>query len=264
MSPRDASPPVLRAEGLVKAFGGIRAVDGVDLSLDAGTISALIGPNGAGKTTCFHLLAGQLRPDAGRLWLDGRDISRLEPHRRAALGLARTFQIAGVFPSLSLADNLALAAEAPRRPRPGLRRRAAPDAATLLARVGLDLDPGRPAAGLSYGQVKRLELAMALAGRPRLLLMDEPTAGLDGPERDRLLGLVAGQVAEQGLTVLFTEHDVAAVFAHAGRVLAMADGRLIADGPPAAVAADPAVQRLYLGRPSTGSATGFAPSGQDV
>ena len=242
---------LLRAEGIARHFGGVRAVDGVSLAIDAGEFAALIGPNGAGKSTLFSVIAGQLRADAGRIEFDGEDISRSEPVRHARRGIGRTFQTAAAFASMTVLQNaqLALAAHAgghldPWRPLQGMHVEAA-DA--LLARVGLEAQGGRPVADLAYADVKRLELAIALAGQPRLLLMDEPTAGMAAGERSALMDLVNAIAAESGLTVLFTEHSMDVVFGYARRLLVMSRGQLIADGAPGEVRAMPAVQAAYFG-----------------
>jgi branched-chain amino acid transport system ATP-binding protein len=222
---------LLIATGLAKRFGGVRAVDGVDLEVASGRMVAMIGPNGAGKSTCFGLIGGQIRPDAGRVVLDGRDLAGLAPARRARLGLGRTFQVAQVFGSMTAAENLAVAGGAP----------------SLLDRVGLAAEAGRPAADLAYGDVKRLELALALSTRPRLLLMDEPTAGMAPAERRSLMALIVGLARESELAVLFTEHDMDVVFGHADHILVLDHGRLIAAGDPASIRADPRVRAVYLG-----------------
>jgi len=241
----------LRAEGVVKHFGGVRAVDGVSLAIAAGEFAALIGPNGAGKSTLFAVIAGQLRADAGRIEFDGEDITRSEPARHARRGIGRTFQTAAAFASMTVLQNaqLALAAHAgghvdPWRPLAHLHVDAA---GALLARVGLEAQAQRAVADLAYADVKRLELAIALAGQPRLLLMDEPTAGMAAGERASLMDLVTAIAADSGLTVLFTEHSMDVVFGYARRLLVMSRGRLIADGAPDEVRAMPAVQAAYFG-----------------
>ncbi len=244
---------LLRVEGVVRHFGGVRAVDGVSFGLAAGECAALIGPNGAGKSTLFALVAGQQRCDAGQVLFDGADIGRAAPAQRARQGLARTFQTAAAFASMTVLQNvqLALAAHAggldPWRP---LWRRHEGDARGLLARVGLAGQAGRAAADLAYADLKRLELAVALAGSPRLLLMDEPTAGMASGERAALMNLVAELAAAGGLTVLFTEHSMDVVFGYARRLLVMSRGRLIADGAPEAVRELPVVQAAYFGEPA--------------
>lgn len=242
---------LLEARGLAKAFGGVRAVDGVDLAVEPGALVALIGPNGAGKTTLFNLLTGQLRPDAGRVHLLGQDVTGWPQHRIAALGAGRTFQIARAFGSFTVRQNVqtALFAAGGTVPTPLARAatRRALDADAVLARIGLADLADWPCASLAYGDLKRIDLALALARGPRLLLMDEPTAGMAPAERAALMDLVAGIVRRDGLGVLFTEHDMDVVFGHADRVLVMARGRLIAAGTPAEVRRSPEVQAVYLG-----------------
>ena len=226
---------LLSATGLTKTYGGVRAVDAVDLAVDAGQMVAVIGPNGAGKSTCFGLIGGQIRPDAGRVELDGADITERPPRARARLGLGRTFQVAQVFASMTVGENLAVAARGAALP-------------PLLDRVGLGGTADRPAAALAYGDIKRLELALALATSPRLLLMDEPTAGMAPAERRSLMVLIAGLARDDGLAVLFTEHDMDVVFGHADRILVLDRGKLIASGDPAAIRADARVRAVYLGQ----------------
>jgi branched-chain amino acid transport system ATP-binding protein len=242
---------VLEVSGLHKAFGGVRAVDDVSFALQAGELLALIGPNGAGKSTCFNMLNGQLRPDTGAIRFDGRDIAGLPPRAIWRLGVGRTFQITATFGSMSVLENVQMVLLSHHRQLGGLWRPAAAryrDAAhALLARVGMAAQAARPCGILAYGDVKRVELAIALAHRPKLLLMDEPTAGMAPAERLALMALTAELVRADGISVLFTEHDMDVVFGHADRVLVLNRGRLIAEGPPAAVRADPAVQEVYLG-----------------
>jgi ABC-type branched-subunit amino acid transport system ATPase component len=242
---------LLRVEGIVKRFGGVHAVDGVSVNLAAGEFTALIGPNGAGKSTLFAVIAGQQRADEGRVSFAGEDIGQAEPVRRARKGIGRTFQSAAAFASMTVLQNvqLALVARAgrhvdPLRPLSALQREAA---GLLLARVGLEAQANQAAADLPYADVKRLEFAIALAAAPRLLLMDEPTAGMAAAERVALMDLVTAIAAESGLTVLFTEHSMDVVFGYAKRLLVMSQGRLIADGPPDDVRAMPAVQAAYFG-----------------
>lgn len=242
---------VLRVEALRKSFGGLVAVDGVTFALAAGEMLALIGPNGAGKSTCFALVGGQLRPDSGQVWLAGHDVTRLPV--RARRGLGRTFQVAATFASMTVLENVqvALQARAGRcwrfwRPAASLLRA---EARALLASVEMEALAGRAAGELAYGDLKRLELAMALAGAPALLLMDEPTAGVAPDARLALMALVRHLATERGLAVLFTEHDMDVVFGVADRILVMQRGALIAEGTPEAVRADPAVQAAYLGVP---------------
>ena len=246
--------PVLAAEGLAKRFGGVAAVAGVDLAVAAGEVVALIGPNGAGKSTCFNMLMGQLRPDGGRVRVLGRDVTGWPPRRVWRLGVGRTFQVAQALPSFTAAENVQVALLSRHRRLLALLPRAAPlyrdEALALLERVGMAGLADRRCALLAYGDLKRLELAVALANRPRLLLMDEPTAGMAPAERRDLMRLVAGTARAEGMAVLFTEHDMDVVFGHADRVLVMSRGLLIAAGTPEAVRADPEVQAVYLGTPA--------------
>ncbi|KAA2215053.1 ABC transporter ATP-binding protein [Teichococcus oryzae] len=243
--------PVLQAQGLVKAWGGNRAVDGVSFELAPGEMLALIGPNGAGKSTCFNMLNGQLRPDAGTVRLGGRDITGWAPRAIWRQGVGRTFQVTATFGSLTVLDNvrMALLSHARRllglwQPAAGLMTR---EAEELLERVGMADQADRPCGILAYGDLKRLELAMALANRPRLLLMDEPTAGMAPAGRLALMSQTAAIARAAGIAVLFTEHDMDVVFNHADRVLVLDRGRLVAGGAPAAVRANPLVRQIYLG-----------------
>jgi branched-chain amino acid transport system ATP-binding protein len=242
---------LLEAEGLRKRFGGVAAVDGVGFTVAAGERVALIGPNGAGKSTCFNLVGGQLVPDEGEVRLDGRTVTGTPPRGLFRLGVGRTFQVAAAFASMSVIENVQLALLS----RAGRAFGALSSATTalraeareLLARTGLTSLEGRPCGQLAYGDVKRLDLALALANGPRLLLMDEPTAGMAPAERHALMDLVSGIARAHGLAVLFTEHDMDVVFGHADRILVLDRGRLIAAGDPDSVRADPEVKRLYLG-----------------
>ncbi len=242
---------VLVAEGLRKRFGANEAVAGVSLAVEPGEMLALIGPNGAGKSTCFNMLGGQLRPDEGIVRLAERDVTGTAPRHLAHLGVGRTFQITASFASMTVRENVQTALLAQKRQ--AWRFWQAADAQHvglaegLLARVGMASQAERPAGVLAYGDLKRLELAMALAGDPVLLLMDEPTAGMAPAERAALMALVRGIARDQGVAVLFTEHDMDVVFGHAARVLVLDRGRLIAQGTPEAVRADPRVRAVYLG-----------------
>jgi branched-chain amino acid transport system ATP-binding protein len=242
---------VLSATGLTKTFGGVRAVRGVDLEAAAGEIVALIGPNGAGKSTCFAMLGGQTTPDSGTVRVAGRAVTGKPPHALARAGVGRTFQLARVFGSMTVLENVQTACLGDARRGPGLWRRAyhrhCGEAEALLARVAMADLAGRPADTLAYGDIKRLELAMALAGDPVLLLMDEPTAGMAPDERAAFMRRVAAEARERRRAVLFTEHDMDVVFGHADRVLVMARGARIAQGPPEQVRADPHVRAVYLG-----------------
>ena len=242
---------VLAVTGLTKSFGGVHAVGGVDFAVKSGELLALIGPNGAGKTTCFNMLNGQLRPDAGRIELDGRDLTGSSPRRIWRLGVGRTFQITATFASMTVRENVQMVLLSHHRrvlslwPQAG--RLYADEAMAMLQRVGMADQADRPCSLLAYGDLKRVELAVALANAPKLLLMDESTAGMAPRERIELMALTAELVRERGLAVLFTEHDMDVVFGHADRILVMNRGRLIADGPPAAVRDNPMVQEVYLG-----------------
>ncbi len=242
---------VLEVKGLRKSFGGIAAVDGVDLSLAGGEVRALIGPNGAGKTTFFNLLTGHLVPDAGTVRFRGEALEGLPPHRIWRRRLARTFQIPAVFPGLTVTENVQVALVSWAGRTLSLVGRAAglerARAEALLERVGLAEQGWRRAGVLAYGDLKKLEVAMALANEPALLLLDEPTAGMAPAERRALMSLVESIGRAGGLTLLFTEHDMDVVFAVADRITVLHQGRVIADGAPEAVRADPEVQRVYLG-----------------
>jgi branched-chain amino acid transport system ATP-binding protein len=246
---------LLSVEHLEKSFGGVRAVEAVSFQVAPGERLALIGPNGAGKSTCFNMLNGQLRPDAGTVRLDGRDVTRMGPAEKFRAGVGRTFQITATFASMTAAENVQVALMSFSRTLWHPFRRATDqhrDAAqALLARVGLAGQADRAAGVLAYGDLKRLELAIALASQPRLLLMDEPTAGMAPSERAAMMDLVSAIVAGQGISVLFTEHDMDVVFGHADRVLVLNRGALIFAGTGAEVRADPAVRAVYLGTGST-------------
>ncbi|MBP2302314.1 ABC transporter ATP-binding protein [Azospirillum picis] len=236
---------------LHRSFGGVQAVGGVSFTLRSGDLLALIGPNGAGKSTCFNLLNGQLRPDSGSVRLDGTELVGLPPRRIWALGVGRTFQITATFASMTVVENVQMVLLSRARRLFGLWRPAAAQfrepALTLLGQVGMAAQADRPCGVLAYGDLKRVELAMALASEPAVLLMDEPTAGMAPAERLTLMALTAGLVRERNLAVLFTEHDMDVVFGHATRVLVLDRGRLIAEGSPDEIRADPRVQSVYLG-----------------
>lgn len=242
---------LLEVNGLSKAFGGVRAVNNVSFTVEAGELLAMIGPNGAGKSTCFNMLNGQLRPDAGSIRLGGRDIVGLQPRAVWRLGVGRTFQITATFSSMTVRENVQMALLSHHRQVVNPWRRAADayveEADELLARVGMKAQAQRPCSVLAYGDLKRLELAVALANEPRLLLMDEPTAGMGPRERIELMALTAELVRARGVAVLFTEHDMDVVFRHADRMMVLNRGNLIAHGAPAEVRANEEVQRVYLG-----------------
>ena len=243
--------PVLEVVGLTKTFGGVRAVDDVSFAVAAGELVALIGPNGAGKTTCFNLVNGQLAPDAGTVLLAGERIDGLPAQAIARRGVGRTFQVAATFASMTVRENvrLAMLAHAGRDGELLTLASGADDSAVdaLLARVGCADLADAHCAALAYGNAKRVELALALADRPRLLLMDEPTAGMATRSRGRLMKVATELAKHDGIAVLFTEHDMDVVFGFADRVIVLDYGRIIAEGSPDAVRANPRVQTVYLG-----------------
>jgi len=246
---------VLETVGLSKRFGGVQAVNGVDLAVPAGDLRAIIGPNGAGKTTFFNLVTGDLAHDSGQIFLAGREVSGLPPHQLCRRGLGRTFQITSIFRRLSALENVqtALLSHHGRhynvlRPARGLFR---DEALGLLERVGLASQAAKPSGIMSHGDQRRLEMAIALASGPRVLLLDEPTAGMAPRERHELMGLVARIARDTGLTVVFTEHDMDVVFATARRITVLHQGAVLTEGAPAEVRANPDVLRVYLGQPTT-------------
>ena len=243
--------PLLEVRGLCRAFGGVQAVDDVSFTLDRGRLLALIGPNGAGKTTCFNIINGQLAPDRGSIRFGGRELVGLAPHRIWRLGVGRTFQITATYPSMTVCENVQMALLSHHRRLFSMRGRASAqhreEALALLERVDMAEQEGRPCSVLAYGDLKRVELAVALANSPSLLLMDEPTAGMSPRERLELMQLTAAIVDERDIAVLFTEHDMDVVFRHADHILVLDRGKLIADGAPEAVRADPRVRAVYLG-----------------
>lgn len=245
------STPVLSVRHLSKSFGGLKAVSDVSFDLGAGELLALIGPNGAGKTTCFNMLNGQLKADMGEVKLNGESILGLTPRRIWRKGVGRTFQITATYPSMTVQENVQMALISHARqtwnlwtPAASMRRAQAMD---LLELVGMADQAERAAAILAYGDLKRLELAIALAHDPKLLLMDEPTAGMAPRERVRLMQLTADIVKDQGISVLFTEHDMDVVFAHSHRIMVLNRGELIATGSVDEIRNDARVQEVYLG-----------------
>ena len=241
----------LSVVSLRKSFGAVRAVDDLSFSVAGGEFLALIGPNGAGKSTCFNIINGQLPPDAGAVRFDDLDLVRLPPRDICRRGIARTFQIAATFGSMTVAENVQMALIAHHREVYRLWRPATSfhraRALELLQQVGMHEAADRPCRELAYGDVKRVELAVALASEPRLLLMDEPTAGMAPRERNEMIALVKKLVVQRGISVLFTEHSMDVVFAFADRIIVMARGRLIADGNAKTVRNDPVVQQVYFG-----------------
>ncbi|MDD3935772.1 ABC transporter ATP-binding protein [Rhodoferax sp.] len=246
------SPGVLlQVDGLVKSYGGLRATDHASLSVQAGEIHALIGPNGAGKTTLIQLISGALAPDAGRIQFDGMDISRMPMYQRVAHGLARSFQITSIFSRLSVLDNIALAVQAHAGHSLNFWRPARRDAGRyalavdVAQRVGLALQIHQLAGALSHGEQRQLEVGLALATRPKLLLLDEPMAGMGPDESERMLNLLQSLRGET--TLLLIEHDMNAVFRLADRISTLVAGRVIACGTPDDIRQHPEVRRAYLG-----------------
>ncbi len=233
------SAPILRVGGLQKRFGGILALDDVSLDLAEGELHAVIGPNGAGKTTLIHLLSGALKPSAGTIALDGRDIAGLPMHRRVRLGVARSYQITSLFPNFTVLENLALALQGAGVKRDDGRVRAELDA------VGLSSRADRLAGELAHGERRQLELGLALATGARILLLDEPMAGMAPDEAGRILGLL--ETLKRRRTILLVEHDMDAVFRLADRISTLVYGRVIASGAPDEVRRHPEVRRAYLG-----------------
>jgi branched-chain amino acid transport system ATP-binding protein len=242
---------LLQLEQLRRSFGGVRAVDGVSFTLAAGAIAALIGPNGAGKSTLFNLIDGQLAPQSGRVLFNGESLTAWSTAQRTRRGIGRTFQVAQTFATLTVLQNVQLALVAAHGGASEvvhlLWNMQIKAANSLLAQVGLQRFAGDAAATLAYGDVKRLELALALAAKPRLLLMDEPTAGMAASERTALMQTIVELAEATNMAVLFTEHSMDVVFGFARRVMVLSNGKLIADGAPEAIRVDSEVQRLYLG-----------------
>ena len=242
---------MLQIRDLTKRFGGVLASDSISLDVPAGELHAIIGPNGAGKSTLIGQLAGEIVPEKGRIFFHGRDITRMPTHRRSALGLARSFQITSLFLDFTVLDNVALAVQAhtghsfrfwrPARSEAELRV----PAQSALARVGLENRADVICANLSHGEHRQLEIAMALATAPRMLLLDEPMAGMGADESARVIGLLGELKREQ--TILLIEHDMDAVFRLADRITVLVDGRVIASGPPDVIRADADVRQAYLG-----------------
>jgi len=246
-----AAPALLVVDSLTKSYGGVHAVRGVSFALKVGEILALIGPNGAGKSTCFDMLNGQNVPDSGRVTLLGQDTAGRKPRDVWRLGVGRTFQITATFSTMTVRENVQVALVSYQsklfRMWGAVPRFARQEADRLLALVGMGGYAERPSGELAYGDLKRLELAIALANQPKLLLMDEPTAGMAPRERIDLMRLTARIAREQQIGVLFTEHDMDVVFENADRILVLNRGTLIAEGTPDEVRRNPQVRAIYLG-----------------
>jgi branched-chain amino acid transport system ATP-binding protein len=246
-----AAPTLLSVEVLSKSYGGVHAVRGVSFALKAGEMLALIGPNGAGKSTCFDMLNGQTIPDAGRIHLLGQDTMGMKPREVWRLGVGRTFQITATFATMTVRENVQVALVSYRSKSfnlvASMPRYECAQADGLLEMVGMGASADRACGELAYGDLKRLELAIALANQPKLLLMDEPTAGMAPRERTELMRLTAKIARERLIGVLFTEHDMDVVFEHADRILVLNRGTLIAEGTPEEVRRNREVRAVYLG-----------------
>lgn len=250
-----SSVPLLRVAGLGKSFGGVRAVDGIHFDLAAGELLALIGPNGAGKSTTFNMVNGQLRADSGSIQLNGLELVGRKPREIWRRGVGRTFQIAETFASLTVVENVQMALLSQDGKLFSMWRRASDyrrdDALAVLEQVGMKAQAERSCNVLAYGDVKRVELAIAMANDPALLLMDEPTAGMAPKERNELMALTKQLVIDRNIAVLFTEHSMDVVFAYADRMIVLARGRLIAEGAPLEIRDHPKVQEVYFGSGKT-------------
>ena len=241
----------LAVDGISKAYGGVKAVNDVSFSVTPGEMVAIIGPNGAGKSTCFNILGGQITPDKGQITFQGTTINGVGPSEVWRLGIGRTFQITATFSSMTVRENVQMVLLSHHN-RIGISGKPASaqfkdEADSLLELAGLRGQADRSCAVLSYGDLKRLELAMALGSRPRLLLMDEPTAGMAPKERVAMMELVHQLVVSEGMSVLFTEHDMDVVFGHADRIVVLNRGKVIATGNPATIRKEKQVQEVYLG-----------------
>jgi len=250
------SDPVLEARGLVRRFGALTATDNVSFAIEPGARQALIGPNGAGKTTLINLLTGVIKPTAGQVWLAGRDVTHLQSSARVRLGLSRTFQINQLFPDLTPAESIGLAISerngsgADFWRAAGSRPAIVAEIADLLMRFGLEAEMDLPTRKLAYGKQRLLEIALALAARPRVLLLDEPAAGVPEEERRDILAALAALPSD--VAILLIEHDMDLVFNFAERISVMVAGRLLTEGAPEAIAADERVRAVYLGEDAHG------------
>jgi branched-chain amino acid transport system ATP-binding protein len=242
---------ILEVHNLYKSFGGVAAVKDVSFELEKGQLLAMIGPNGAGKSTCFNLINGQLRPDHGSIIIMGKEINGSKPRDVWNLGVGRTFQITSTFPSMTVLENVQMALLSYHRRTNSLLRKVSQlyvdESIELLKRVGIGDQADRTCGVLAYGDLKRVELAVALANKPKLLLMDEPTAGMGPAERQTLMELTRNIVRTQNIGVLFTEHDMDVVFNHADRIIVLSRGELLAEGTPAEVQKNAKVKEVYLG-----------------
>ena len=241
---------ILRTEGLSRSFGGIQAVAGVDFALARGELRSIIGPNGAGKTTFFRLISGEVRPSGGRVWLDGRDITGLPQHKVARLGVVKSYQITSVFPRLSVRENVRIAAQAARTTynfwaKAESLTDVAERAERALSAVGLADRRTRQAAHLSHGEKRHLEIGIALATNPAVLLLDEPTAGMSPEETEATMRLIA-EIAE-GRTVILVEHNMKIVMKISQRITVFHQGEILAEGSPAEIRRNDRVQQVYLG-----------------
>ncbi len=242
---------ILEVHNLYKSFGGVAAVKDVSFELEKGQLLAMIGPNGAGKSTCFNLINGQLRPDHGSIIIMGKEINGSKPRDVWNLGVGRTFQITSTFPSMTVLENVQMALLSYHRRTNSLLRKVSQlyvdESIELLKRVGIGDQADRTCGVLAYGDLKCVELAVALANKPKLLLMDEPTAGMGPAERQTLMELTRNIVRTQNIGVLFTEHDMDVVFKHADRIIVLSRGELLAEGTPAEVQKNAKVKEVYLG-----------------
>ncbi len=243
---------ILEVRSLSKAFGGVKAVNNVSFDLKEGELLAMIGPNGAGKSTCFNLINGQLRPDSGTIRILGKDTTGMRPRHVWRLGVGRTFQVTATFPSMTVIENVQMVLISKRRKLRSVIKKVkdmfVDEAMELLKLVGVEDQANRACGILAYGDLKRVELAIALANEPRLLLMDEPTAGMGPKERLRLMELTSQIVRTKSIGVLFTEHDMDVVFAHADRIIVLNRGELVAEGTPREVRENNQVREIYFGK----------------
>ena len=243
---------VLEVHELAKSFGGVQAVNNLSFDLDEGQLLAMIGPNGAGKSTCFNLINGQLRPDSGSVLIMGNKINGYQPRQVWELGVGRTFQITSTFASMTVLENIKMAILSYHRRTKSLISRVSKlysdESMELLRLLGIEDQHDRACGVLAYGDLKRVELAVALANQPKLLLMDEPTAGMGPAERQSLMELTSSIVRTRNIGVLFTEHDMDVVFTHADRIIVLNRGELVAEGTPVEVHANNKVQEIYLGK----------------